>query len=248
VGATDPVRVHMIRFSAVLAISALCCGGDAFAAKAPLAIFYSFDTPAPPAVFAAMQWELERILAPSGVLATWRAMDSARNRGEDFSEIVVFRFRGQCNFKGFLPGDLTDAAGNALAETDTSNGRVLSFASVNCDRVSAFITPNLRGMPPARIAEVLGHALARVSAHEIYHMLSGVKTHDDKGIFQAGHSRKDLTAAAFSFATPENNWLRGWAERQLSGERMARSSQTQSAMASDDAVSEESDGSGFAGR
>jgi hypothetical protein len=215
VGAPDRVVSMMtIRFFALSAISALCCVYPALAGEAPLAVYYSFDTTPPAEVFTEMQSELGRILAPSGVHAAWRATDAPRDGREDFPEIVVFHFRGRCDLKGADGNSEPDPAGRTLAETKLVDGHILPFGAVDCDKVRAFIAPVLKSMPAGDQVAALGRALARVSAHEIYHMLTGTETHSRKGIFRPAHSRTDLTAATFSFAAPENNWLRAWLKAQ----------------------------------
>ncbi len=242
-GAPDQVRVQM-RFIALSAISILSLASSALAAKSPLAVYYSFDAPPPAALFNELQQELGRILAPSGISATW--LPAAGDTHEDFPGVVVVRFAGQCSFDNF-DNDAADPAGQALAQTDTVDGHVLPFAMVNCDRIRAFIAPTMKAMPPDWMSETLGRALARVSAHEIYHMLAGVETHGDHGIFQAGHSRRDLTAATFSFAAPENSWLHKWLQRQAPVDPLARA--TRATPVSDEPVAIESDSSAdFAGR
>jgi hypothetical protein len=212
----------MIRLSALVATSILVFAGAAQAAKAPLAIYYSFDTPVTPALLAVMESELGRILAPSGMSAAWLPSGVPRHPGEDFPALVVFRFQGRCGFDGPVSDAGTDSSGGALAETDTVEGHVLPFSRVNCDRVRDYIAPVLGSMPPAWTNEMLGRALARVSAHEIYHMLAGIRIHGDRGIFQSAHSRRDLTGATFAFAAPENNWLRSWLQRQAAVEQITR--------------------------
>jgi hypothetical protein len=61
----------------------------------------------------------------------------------------------------------------------------------------------------------LGRAMARVGAHEIYHMLTGSTNHARSGIARAEHSRTELTEASFTFAKPEEDWLRAWVLRQI---------------------------------
>jgi len=194
-----------------------------------------------------MQSELGRILAPSGMSAAWLPVDVPRTSGQDFPAVVVVRFAGHCSFEGPSNG-AADPAGQALAEADTVAGHVLPFARVDCDRVRALITPSLLAMPPAWKSEMLGRALARVSAHEIYHMLSGVETHGASGIFQAGHSRRDLTATTFSFAAPENSWLHGWLQRQTDPVQVAKAVPGETTSGSGAAVLDESDSADFAGR
>jgi hypothetical protein len=234
----------MIRLSALGATSILVFAGAAQAAKAPLAVYYSFDTPATPALLKVMESELGRILAPSGMSAVWLPSGVPRHPGEDFPALVVFRFHGRCGFDGPVSDSGADSSSAALAETDIIEGHVLPFSRVNCDRVRDYIAPVLGSMPPAWTTEILGRALARVSAHEIYHMLAGVRLHSDSGIFRSAHSRRDLTAATFTFAAPENNWLRGWLQRQTAVQQMTHASPGNP----DDPVFGESDPMDAAGR
>jgi hypothetical protein len=244
VGATDLVLVQMrIGFSALSAISALACANAVFAAQAPLAVYYSFDSKASPALLSTIQSEMAVILAPSGMTATWIQLDPSRRTGEDFAGLVVMRFHGRCSFDGVADKPDYDGAGKPLAQTDMVDGHVLPYATVHCDAVRDFIAPILGSMPWQWKTQMLGRALARVSAHEIYHMLAGVSIHDERdGIFQPSHSRQDLTEAVFAFAAPEKNWLHAWMERQRPPEPAVQ------AGAADDPATAESDSSAFAGR
>jgi hypothetical protein len=215
-------------------MSVLCCAHAALGAKAPLAVYYSFDSPPPAALLTEMQSELARIFSPSGISAAWRANGASREPGEDFPAIVVFRFSGRCAFDDFRDDAGAEPNGKALGESKTIDGHILPFAKVDCDRVRALIAPNLTAMPPVWRTQMMGRAVARVSAHEIFHMLTGVQTHDDRGIFQSAHSRSDLTGATFSFAAPENNWLHKWLLREMPEERIVQASQAHAATASDD--------------
>ena len=234
-------------FSALSAISILACANVVCAAQAPLAVYYSFDKTASPAILSVMRSELTGILAPSGMSAVWVSSE-ARQPGQDFAGLVVFRFHGRCGFDGVADKRDNDVSGKPLAETDTIDGHVLPYATVNCDTVRGLIAPVSGSMPPDWKTQMLGRALARVTAHEIYHMLAGVRTHDDRGgIFQASHSRKDLTQAVFVFAAPENNWLHAWVERQTR-EQVAQVVPVSAVASADEPAFSEPDSAVFAGR
>jgi hypothetical protein len=230
-----------LRSIALLATSALCCLNAASlisaaslpagkSTKAPVAIYYSFDSPPPAALFTEMQSELGRILAPAGLRVTWRSLDVPEKRAEDFPEIVVFRFHGECSFEGGGSGAPVPA-GLALAETEIVDGHVLPFGAVACDVVRRFIAPLARSFGEEDKNAALGRALARVSAHEIYHMLTGSQTHGNQGITRSTHSRTDLSASSFTFAKGETDWLRAWAEKHELQEPAARSASARSASA-----------------
>lgn len=215
-------------------------------ASAPLGVYYSFDTPAPAALLDEMQAELSRIFAPSGVSVAWRASQTADDHAEEFPGIVVFRFIGHCT-PDDAPDDI-DPEGLALGETRVSDGHVLPFATVNCDRIKAFIAPSLKRMPTVWKMKMLGRALARVSAHEIYHMLAGVARHDDSGIFRPVNTRTDLTTTTFAFAAPEQNWLRAWRQRETPDASVIQMGRQQTGGSPDDPVLSESGETAFAGR
>jgi hypothetical protein len=210
----DPVSSIMIRSVALLAVSAVCLLKAVNVVRAPLAVYYSFDISPPVSLFTKMQSELGQILAPAGLHVTWRAA-GGQSGGEDFPEIVVFHFHGQCFFDGRLAtgGPGSDPGRLTLGETELTDGRVLSFATVNCDAVRRLIAPAERSAGSEDRNAVLGRALARVSAHEIYHMLTRSETHAGRGIARSTHSSAELTASTFKFAKPETNWLRGWVEK-----------------------------------
>jgi hypothetical protein len=221
----------MMKLVALFAIAALyCVKAASFTAEAPLAIFYSFDSPASPALMAEMQSELDRILAPANLRVTWRSTDTQSNGAEDFPDIVVFRFHGRCSFDTNSAEEelLQDPGGTALASTQITDGHVLPFGEVDCDKLRHFIAPTARSLDASARNCTLGRAMARVSAHEIYHMLTGSELHASKGIARPAHSRAELTIPSFTFAKPETEWLRSWAERETKMMPESESSESES--------------------
>jgi|GEM_PF-652292 len=192
-----------------------------------LAVFYSFDQTPSPDTVAHMKEELARILAPTGMELAWRSL--ADNHGsENYPEVVVMRFRGACeistpiiyNELGFESG--IAAGPRELAETQRSNGKMLPFGDVECDQLRRYLSSTVAAERPANRNGIFGRAMARVVAHEIYHMLTGSAAHAKQGIARAAHSRQDLTARKFDFAKPETEWLREWHNRaQLAGEALS---------------------------
>jgi hypothetical protein len=208
----------------ILALSAISALGCLKAAQlptqspveAPLAIYYSFDTPPPGGVFTEMQSEMDRILAPANLRVAWRSTDTQNTGAEDFPDIVVFRFHGRCSLEANWTNEefARDPGGLALARTQITDGHVLPFGEVDCDKLRYFLAPAAKSMDATTRNSALGRAMARVSAHEIYHMLTGSETHAATGIARPSHSRTELTAQTFSFAEAETEWLRAWVERQ----------------------------------
>ena len=135
----------------------------------------------------AMQAELRKLLAPAGIEIVWK--DSvARQPGEDFELIAVSSFEGSCSPSEVVPASIT----TRLADTSISNGRVLPFFRVDCTRVIQML-----GHSPD--PQFLGRALARVIAHELYHIIVGTTEHQETGVAKAAFSARDLTDARFEF-------------------------------------------------
>jgi hypothetical protein len=201
-----------IRSIALLAMYIPISAHAASLSAAPLAIYYVFDNPPSAALVTEMQGEVNRVLGDAGLRVAWRAIESPRN-GEDFPGIVFLRFHGVCSW---VQGDAaderrSDVSGQSLAETDIADGHVLPFGSVDCDRLRRFLAPAMESDRSPERNAALGRAIARVSAHEIYHMLTGSEEHARRGIARAFHTRAELTAPAFAFAPKQTDWLRSWA-------------------------------------
>jgi hypothetical protein len=201
-----------IRLIGLMAICVPICLNAGNQPGVPLAVYYSFDTPPSAALVTEMQAEVARILAEGGVRVAWRALGSPRN-GEDFQGIAVFQFRGVCSFDRYpvVNEHKAEWSGQPLAKTDVTNGQVLPFGAVDCDRLRRFVAPVLKSLRPEEMNSRLGQAIARVTSHEIYHMLTASVRHARQGIARASHSRAELTAPRFAFAPQETNWLRAWA-------------------------------------
>ena len=190
--------------SMIIRLIALGAWAAACACASQIGIYYSFDSTPPTASFAQLRLELNRILESTSITTEWRTIGDGEP--EEFREIFVIHFHGACTLteSGKKP-----AAGRELASTKTVNGHVLPFADVNCDLLRSYIAP-----VAGDSGNAMGRAMARVVAHELYHMLTGSNVHARSGIARAEHSRDQLTAAAFLFAKPEIEWMRAWANSQ----------------------------------
>jgi hypothetical protein len=195
----------LIRLVALGALAGAC------ACAAQIGIYYSFDSEPPPVSFSQLQSELSRILEFGGVTVEWRNI--ATREPEEFREIFVIRFHGKCSPIDSGLGWMTPT-GRQLAGTQTINGHVLPFADVNCDLLRSYLAPVMESMDAEASSAAMGRAMARVVAHELYHMLTGSNTHARNGIARAEHSRDQLTANSFLFAKPEIEWMRAWATNQ----------------------------------
>lgn len=139
---------------------------------------------------AAMKRELQNIMDSTGMSVELRLRDEVAQNAQ-FNRLVLFKMKGACTMNALPIGALSDERG-PLAMTYSSDGKLLSFGEIECDRVRESLQRTLgRGNPEERQA-TYGTALARVMAHEMYHMIANSKTHTKEGVTRESLSSWDL--------------------------------------------------------
>jgi hypothetical protein len=78
------------------------------------------------------------------------------------------------------------------ALTHTVDGHVLPFMEVRCDRIQRAVRETMRWDHRQRSDFYFGRALARVLAHEVYHILGKTSGHGSKGIAKPAFSGEEL--------------------------------------------------------
>jgi hypothetical protein len=176
------------------------------ASAPPIAVFLDFDNQPSETSIAQMQQEVASILRPSGLQLDWRILKD-RKGDESFPDLVVVKFKGSCQMRNpALDSELGPALpGSALASTQVSDGHVLPFSDVECDRIRRYIAPEVSSHDQEKRDTVYGKALGRVVAHELYHVFTGTQHHSNEGVARSFHTRKDLTAKQFLFSPSESN-------------------------------------------
>lgn len=96
-------------------------------------------------------------------------------------------------------GALSDERG-ALAMTYSVDGELLGFGEVECDHVRGCILRALGTGNPAAQEPLYGQALARVMAHELYHMLVHSSLHTRDGLTKERLSGWDLSQEKFNLS------------------------------------------------
>jgi hypothetical protein len=156
-----------------------------------VAVFLEFDQEPSAASIAEMKKEASAIFKASGVVLDWWLVKE--NRGdESFHDLAVMRFKGSCRAErlpsatGFDPA----AEESTLASTVVAGHCVLPFSEVECDHVRGAVA-NVQG---SQRESILGRALGRVVAHELYHVLTQTTTHARRGLAKPFHTWEDLTS------------------------------------------------------
>jgi hypothetical protein len=169
--------------------------------SAPIAIYMSFDGAHSVQAVDAMKHEVERLTKSGGFVLHWRSLDAPRE-AETFSDLMVVRFHGKCNMEGIqlLFSELgPEGEGGPLGSTRISDHQVLPFSELECDRIRRSIAPLTLGNSPEEREALLGRALGRVLAHELFHVFASTDKHGHEGVAKTTYSRNDLTAERFEF-------------------------------------------------
>jgi hypothetical protein len=178
--------------------------GVALAPMAPIALYSGFEQEPPEAVKTALDDELDSIMTPLGLRFEWRDLHAAR-MGEPAVELAVVSFKGRCDTAGLVRRAATPGP---LGWTHISDGSILPFSGVDCGGIRAFLQSDLLALPAAARDAAFGRALARVLAHELYHIFADTTHHGSFGIGKEAYSARDLLAGNFRFENRESKALR----------------------------------------
>jgi hypothetical protein len=170
---------------------------------APITLYTQFEEAPPEGVMLALQDEVESIMAPIGLRFEWRNLDKT-GETEISVELAVITFKGRCNTAGLLTHRKFEGA---LGWTHVSDGQILPFTDVSCDRVREFVQPGLVTIRTEDREEKYGRALGRVVAHELYHIFAKTMRHGTIGVAKESYNLQDLLGDDFQFRTKESRML-----------------------------------------
>ena len=169
---------------------------------APITLYTQFEQAPPGGVLEALQDEVASIMAPIGIRFEWR--DLGKTGGHEVSaELAVVTFKGRCDAAGLLTRSKFEGA---LGWTHVSDGQILPFTDVSCDRVREFVQTGLLAFRVEDREAKYGRALGRVLAHELYHIFANTLRHGS-GVAKESYSVQDLLADDFQFEAKETRML-----------------------------------------
>ena len=170
---------------------------------APITLYTQFEHAPPAGVLQALQDEVESIMAPIGLRFEWR--DLRQTQGHEVSaELAVVTFKGRCDAVGLTTRSKYEGA---LGWTHVSDGQILPFTDVGCDRVREFVQSGLLMFRTEDREAKYGRALGRVLAHELYHIFANTTRHASFGVAKESYSVQDLLADDFQFQAKETRML-----------------------------------------
>ncbi len=164
-------------------------------AESPLTVVLDPEKPVPSAALQEMQREMQRLFDEGGRRLDWK-LRSELDSEASVPDLVLVKLRGSCRMSA-MP-ELVDERG-PLAITHTADGEVLPFSEVQCDRLRQVTGTALHGSQRGQADRLLGRAMARVVAHEIWHITSNRRDHAESGITQRALSGKQLVADHLDF-------------------------------------------------
>lgn len=183
-----------IRRAIVIAI-----GGASISAAAELTVILDVRGTLEPAVHIEFRREFERILKVPDLRIGWRIL-SAKTAQESFERLAIVRLNGAC-LAGRTPLPIVEEPdGPPLGLAHVADGKVLPFAEVDCDAVRWMLKGTLQEAGAESRSVLVGRALARVAAHEVYHILAGTTDHCGSGVARESFTLRDLTVRRFRFA------------------------------------------------
>jgi len=169
----------------------------------PVAVYTHFDHPPSQRVADSLRQEVEAIMAPLGFPLGWKPLDAVR-RDAVSTSLAVVTFRGTCDAENLLTSGQT----TPLGVTHVSDGVVLPFTDIECDRIRIFLRKQLIQTSFAERETVFGRAVGRVLAHELFHIFAGTMHHGSNGVAQPMFTERELLAERFQFAASEFRELR----------------------------------------
>ena len=194
----------MLRLRTCLPLGVLCLVATCLSTRAeglpelnaPLTLVISAEHPLPAATVAEMHREMDKLMLQASIRVEWKDL-SEFAEGTEVHDLVLVKFRGNCRIQ---PAPMFLDERGPMAFTHTSDGEVLPFSEVLCDRVGVAAQSAMEGGEFSRRDELLGRALARVLAHEIYHIKGKCNEHGRSGVARKALSGRELIAATLDFA------------------------------------------------
>ena len=187
-----------------LALAALPALADDRQEELPSVLYTTFKQPAPVAVIHALQDEVESIMGPLGRHLAWRSVSGVQGN-EISAELAVLTFTGRCDVAGMIP---RESHPGALGWTHVSDGVILPFSDIDCDRIRVFVQKQLLYFRTSEREVTFGRAIARVVAHELYHIFANTAHHGSDGVGKAAYTVEELLSDEFDFERREGEALR----------------------------------------
>jgi hypothetical protein len=166
-------------------------------------VYFKFEGLSSPAVYDSMKREMNALFLKTALTFEWKRLEEAAEF-EAVPNLVVVRFRGDCRMTHPYPP--FDEQG-LLAWTEVTD--VLPFSTVDCDRVRNAVSTAMWGADRPRGEQLMGRALARIVAHELFHLFTKSGAHSERGVARQALTGAELIANDTSFHPEDFHRLPG---------------------------------------
>jgi len=169
----------------------------------PFRLYTAFQHDPPAEVLSAIRTELEQLMAPIGWDINWTSLSDAK--GVTSKALAIVRFKGDCNLHSGAPNIELP---HRLGETFVEKGEMLPFSTIYCDVIRSLLTTPLMLSQAQNPDYLFGRAVARVVAHELFHILTGQKGHAAQGLAQEQLTAQELLSNTLRFQFDQVQSLR----------------------------------------
>jgi hypothetical protein len=188
-------RVHIRTLLILVFFAMLPCRRSEGGLPRPTVLYTIFKVDPPPAMMEYIRDELASIMSPMGFHIEWRSIPQGGDSPEA-AKLAVITFKGRCDTSGNLP---VFRNGGSLGLTHIVDGAILPFSEVDCDAIRAFIQKELGRRYSDSRPKLFGRAVARVLAHELYHVLARTSKHRSCGLGKSTYTATELISDEFQF-------------------------------------------------
>lgn len=159
-------------------------------------LYLRSDQPQDAPTVTAMKHELETQLKAGDYQVQWRTLGASNGSEDGF--VAIIEMRGACHAP--KPGASLNpvSAGASLASTAVQDGQVLPFSWIYCQTLSEMLAPALASTKSSQRDFLYGRAMGRVLAHELYHVLSNERAHENGGVAKSSFSASDVLKDDFT--------------------------------------------------
>jgi len=170
------------------AFAVVLCAVPAWAGSPPTPVTAVLmpDARYSPMAIREMGREAAGILKHSGVTLRWRFGAVQVSDGL----LIVVRLRGECE----MDGRSAVINKGALGWSHEVNGAILPFTDLACDNIRGAIQSADLNERHEQANMLLGRAMGRVLAHEVYHIVADTSEHGRDGVAQSTLSARELTS------------------------------------------------------
>jgi len=145
-----------------------------------------------------MKRELAVLMQSAGFVLEWPDADRIPQTGD--AQLVVLELDGACSAPADAGPSEAGLQSDQLASTAASDGKILPFANLRCENLNRLVADRLAVEPPARRNQLYARAMARLAAHELYHVVADSGDHSREGVAKARLTTSDLLSDGLEFS------------------------------------------------